>query len=320
MPPEPPIIAVIGDVNVDLSFAVPSFPAEGDDVSATALAWLSGGTGLNIAVGLAHLGARVRLLARVGSDPTAALALDSARTAGVDLCFIQHDEHFVTGLCTAIVSEVGERTFVCFRGANVHLEDDTLSEVLAGCSLLTISAYALLERKQRRTTLRAIEMAGRNGVTIALDLCLPAIRAHHDEIKALLPTLWLITLNEPEAHLFLPRIENAHLIDHLLTHGANCVALKRGSRGCTLARGSDRIDALPPAVPVVDTTGCGDAFTAALVWGLLHNADLASCAALANICGALTATHVGGVAAIPDRQAIKAQLSTSLHHVLLDYA
>jgi ribokinase len=311
-----PLIAVIGDVNVDLAFAVPSFPTEGDDVSATALAWLSGGAGLNIAVALAQLGARVRLLARVGTDPAATIALSVATHAGVDLRFVQHDEHFVTGMCAAVVNANGERTFICFRGANVNFVEVDLNRALADCRLLVVSAHALLEGTQRATTLHAIDRAKSQGIAVALDLCLPAIRSQSFTIQSLLPLLQLITLNEQEAHLFLPHVEQAQILEYLLAAGVSCAALKRGAHGCTVAVNTHAVTALPPSIPVVDTTGCGDAFTAALIWALLQHADLAACAALANTCGALTATRSGGAAAIPDRQTLRDYLSPSLHYLL----
>ncbi|NJM05833.1 carbohydrate kinase family protein [Candidatus Gracilibacteria bacterium] len=311
-----PIVAVIGDVNVDLVFVVPTFPTEGDDVSATSLAWLSGGAGLNIAVALARLGAQVRLIARVGTDPAAEVALQSAVEAGVDLRFVQRDEHYVTGMCTAMVGAAGERTFVCFRGANLQLDAATLKAALADVKLLAVSGHALVESRQRATTLHALALAKHNGVAVALDLCPPLIRAHRTELHTLLPLLRLITLNEYEAQLFLPHLESAQIPGHLLASGAACAALKKGSHGCTLAQGSDYICALPPTVQAIDSTGCGDAFSAALIWGLLHSANLPDCATFANTCGALTATRPGAAAAIPDRQALKAQLSPSLHYLV----
>ena len=72
-------VAVLGDINADLSFALPQFPAEGDDIPADGVRWSSGGTGLNAAIAFTRLGARVRLVGRVGSDPAGEVALRSAR-------------------------------------------------------------------------------------------------------------------------------------------------------------------------------------------------------------------------------------------------
>src|SRR4051794_26848482 len=115
-------ILVLGDANADLSPALPHFPSEGDDSQISALGWGSGGSATNVAAALALLGAPVRLLARVGSDPASEIALRVARAAGVDLAAVQIDAALATGLCFAAVSPSGERTFFSYRGANVNFD------------------------------------------------------------------------------------------------------------------------------------------------------------------------------------------------------
>src|SRR5690349_12556862 len=115
-------ILVLGDANADLSAMLSRFPAEGDDSQISTLGWGSGGGGANVAAALALLGAPARLLARVGSDPAATIALRVARAAGADLAVVQVDASLATGLCFAVVSPGGERTFFSYRGANVSYE------------------------------------------------------------------------------------------------------------------------------------------------------------------------------------------------------
>src|SRR5262245_44399519 len=115
-------VLVIGDANADLSASLGRFPHEGDDALTGTLGWGSGGSAANVAVACGRLGARTRLLARVGRDPAAEVALRTARHAGVDLSAVQHDESLATGLCFAAISPGGERTLFSFRGANTALD------------------------------------------------------------------------------------------------------------------------------------------------------------------------------------------------------
>ena len=84
-------VLIVGDANADLSAALSRFPHEGDDALIGALGWGSGGSAANVAAALALLGTRARLLARVGCDPAAEVALRAARDAGVDLAAVQRD-------------------------------------------------------------------------------------------------------------------------------------------------------------------------------------------------------------------------------------
>src|SRR2546422_7803643 len=181
-------ILVVGDANADLRAALSRFPHEGDDSPIATLGWGSGGSAANVAAALALLGAPVRLLARVGRDPAAEVALCVARAVGVDLDMIQQDDALATGLCFAAISPGGERTFFSFRGANVGLNlSGDAALVLKDVNWLHIAGHALLEGPQRVTALTLIEEANRREISVSLDLCLPLLDAWRTEMLTLLP-------------------------------------------------------------------------------------------------------------------------------------
>jgi sugar/nucleoside kinase (ribokinase family) len=64
-------------------------------------------------------------------------------------------------------------------------------------------------------------------------------------------------------------------------------------------------------VPVIDTTGCGDAFSAALLVARLEGRDVATAARFANACAALVATGLGSDAGLVDRQQVEEFATTS---------
>jgi ribokinase len=315
--PRQPPIAVIGDINADLTLTVPTYPAQGDDVAAQAMRWGSGGAALNMASMFARLGAQAQLIGRVGSDNAAMIALHVARDAGVDLSCVQHDQHEATGICTAVVGPDGQRTFFTYRGANLLLElDSNALAAIEACELLAVTAYALLEPQQRASALHAISCAAAHGIPLLLDLCLPAARLCAAEIDKLLPQLWLLTMNEAELHTLLPGQSTIQAIETLLRAGVQHVVVKRGSQGCSAATEGQLLDVLPPAVDAFDTNGCGDAFTAGFAWGLMCGADLSASANLGNLLGALTAARPGSADALPTRPEILQYLDLRLHTLL----
>ncbi|WP_129671199.1 carbohydrate kinase family protein [Candidatus Chloroploca sp. Khr17] len=314
-------VLVLGDINADLSFIVPSFPNEGGDISAQRLRWHSGGTGLNSAIAFSRLGAQVALLGRIGDDPAAEVVQATARKAGLDLRWVQTDSEVATGLCGVIVSPGGQRTFVSFRGANLRYHGEALpTHLLDTCDLLFLCAHALLEGSQQCAALQLAQLAFERALPVALDLCLPAIQQAREVVFAMLPQLWLLTMNEDELRALLPGMSLQQALDRLLQCGVAHVVIKRGAQGCSIADGRVRLDVLPPVVKVVDTNGCGDAFAAAYAWACLRGAEVRECATLANTMGALTATRSGAADAIPTRAELAMRLTYGLHYLLAPVA
>jgi ribokinase len=304
-------ILVVGDANADLSAALSRFPHEGDDAPIGALGWGSGGSAANVAAALALLGAPARLLARVGRDPAAEVALQVARDAGVELEGIQRDATLATGLCFAAISPGGERTFFSFRGANAALalghSDETL---LDGVAWLHVAGHALLEGPQRDTVhwLLAACAARAPRISVSLDLCLPLLRAWRGEVLQLLPDLDILFTNEPEVAALFPDLSYEAALGQMAQLNTQLAALKLGPRGCVIAGAGQQFAV--PAFPVaaVDTNGCGDAFVAGFLHAHIRGATPEVCAALANAMGALVATRLGAAEALPNRAELRAFL------------
>jgi sugar/nucleoside kinase (ribokinase family) len=257
---------------------------------------------------LALLGTRARLLARVGCDPAAEVALRAARDAGVDVAAVQRDTTLASGLCFAAISPAGERTLLSFRGANVALALGQGDEALLdGVTWLHIAGHALLEGPQRDAVYWLI--AARAGcaqhIPISLDLCLPLIRARAAEVLQLLPDLDILFANELEVTALFPGLSQEAALVHTLRFNTQLAALKLGSRGCLIAGAGQQYTA--PALPVeaVDTNGCGDAFVAGFLHAHMRGAPPEECAALANAMGALVATRPGSAEALPDRARLR---------------
>ena len=303
-------ILIVGDANADLSAALDRFPHEGDDSLVGALDWSSGGSAANVAVGLALLAAPVRLLTRVGRDPAADVALWAARAAGVGLDLVQRDEVLATGLCFVGISPGGERTLFSYRGANVGLQLlPQVSDALESAGWLHVAGHALLEGRQRETTLALVDQAHRCGLPLSLDLCLPLLRVRRDELLDLLPCLAILFANELELAALFPGLARDAALTQALAGAVGLVALKLGPQGCLVA--GPALWQAVPAFPIaaIDTNGCGDAFVAGFLQARLCGEAPESCALQANAMGALTATRIGAAAALPDQKDLRAFLA-----------
>ena len=91
-----------------------------------------------------------------------------------------------------------------------------------------------------------------------------------------------------------------------IDEGVGTVILKMGELGSRIyseAVGRETIPAY--SVNVVDTTGCGDAYNAGLIYGMCSGLGIIESAKLGSGCGSLVATGLGSDAGIIDYNQVR---------------
>ncbi len=112
-------LTVVGSINLDLVARVEQLPRAGETVSGSDFRRFPGGKGANQAVAAAKLGARVRMVGAVGTDPLAGEALAGLEEAGVEL---DVQRTGTTGIALILVDDDGENQIVVVPGANAEVE------------------------------------------------------------------------------------------------------------------------------------------------------------------------------------------------------
>ena len=278
-------ITVLGSINLDFVATAETLPAPGETVTGATLARHPGGKGANQALAALRLGATVTLVGRVGDDPFAAEALALLKAEGADLSQVAVDPKEPTAIALIAVSASGENQIVVASGANGALTPDKLPGPIAE------PLICQLEMPIETVTRAAAEATG----FVCLNLA-PA----HDVPDALLARADLIVVNEGEAAVYGERIHKARGV----------VAITWGKRGAGLFKdGKMFAQATPPLVEVVDTTGAGDSFVAALTIALLEGMKAEDALAFACATGALTCTVAGAQPSLPHRAQVEAILA-----------
>jgi ribokinase len=285
---------ILGDVNVDIIARYPTFPVQGFDAFSCSIEFHCGGSAANAAMALVGLGTDTSLIARIGPDPWAPVALRELTEAGVYLGGLQRDPVVMTGLMYVIVTPDGERTILGYRGANARTDPSELCEdQFRGASLLYLSGYAMLSEPQRGAASLALDMAGRHGLTVVLDPGMIGRAEVLERIRSRLSDVDLLLPNLAEAREMTGLITPEDCAQALLDAGVQAVALKLGRDGCLISSAGDRFRVPGFRVRVQDSTGAGDSFAAGMIAGYLRGLDLPAAASLANAMGAFTASRVG---------------------------
>ncbi|MET8943937.1 ribokinase [Streptomyces sp. NPDC004542] len=294
-------LLVVGSANADLVIDVERRPGAGETVLGGDLAVHPGGKGANQAVAAARLGARTALLARVGDDAHGRLLLDSQRAAGVDPQGVLVGGA-PTGVALITVDPSGDNSIVVSPGANGRL---TPADVRAAGPLLAASRVV---SAQLEIPLETVVEVVRNlpaGSRFVLNPSPP--RPLPPEVLAACDPL---IVNEHEAKVILGDTSAGDRPEDwaraLLAEGPRSVVITLGAEGALVAS-ADGVTPVPSVrVDAVDTTGAGDAFTAALAWRLGSGASPAEAAGYAARVGAAAVTKRGAQDSFPTAEEVDA--------------
>ncbi|MWA01010.1 ribokinase [Actinomadura sp. LD22] len=287
-------VVVVGSVNADLVVGVDRRPAPGETVLGSDLATHPGGKGANQAVAAARLGGRVGIVGRIGDDGHGALLRDALAGAGVDLAHLAVTPG-PSGVALITVGPDGDNSIIVSPGANARL---TPGDVAAAGDMIAAASVVTF---QLEVPMPAIEAAARAaasaGARVVLNLSPTA--PVPDEVLALCDPL---VVNEHEAAWLLGDAGAASPDDMaraLLRSGPRSAVITLGPGGAVVAD-ADGTAAVPsPKVEAVDTTGAGDAFTAALCLRLARGDSLPDAARYAARVGAAAVRRPGAQTSYP---------------------
>ncbi|MFJ3302500.1 ribokinase [Streptomyces sp. NPDC086549] len=293
-------LLVVGSANADLVIGVDRRPAAGETVLGSDLVTHPGGKGANQAVAAARLGARTALLARVGEDAHGQLLGDSLRAAGVDTAGILTGGA-PTGVALITVDPSGDNSIVVSPGANGRLAPE---DVRTSAGLLHASRVV---SAQLEIPLETVEEVVRNlpsGTRFVLNPSPP--RPLPAEVLAACDPL---IVNEHEARVIAGgKLDGSpeEWAAALLALGPRSVVVTLGSEGALVATAESMARVPSVQVEAVDTTGAGDAFTAALAWRLGAGSSLPDAAAYAARVGAAAVTRPGAQESFPTAEEVEA--------------
>lgn len=294
-------VAVIGPHILDvLGRPVESIPAGQGSAVLAQIRATAAGTAAGTAVDLARLGASVRSFGAVGADLLGDMVLAAMDSHGVDTSGVVRKPGAQTSATILPIRGNGERPALHVPGATALFTPADLDPAgLADVDAVVLGGPDALAGFSADALAALTGAARAAGALVVVDVLHPGSTRDLDRIGPALAAADWFCPNAEQLLALTGRGDVAAAVADVLALGAGGVAVTLGADGCLLtARAAGLVHVPAIDVPVADTTGCGDAFTAGLVTGLLLGCQSADAARLGVACGSLTATGLGSDAGL----------------------
>jgi sugar/nucleoside kinase (ribokinase family) len=260
------------------------------------------GTAAGTSVDMAKLGASVIAMGAVGEDEMGNILLGIMQRYGIDTSKMVRKKGVQTSGTMLPIRPNGERPALHVIGTNAQFcFEDVDQETVKNADFVHIGGFYLMPKFDAGDAAKVLKVVKEGKAITTMDI----LGIKQDNMKEMiLPCM-------PYLDFFMPNLEESQMItglsdvdeicDVFLNAGAKHVVLKMGDRG-SLIKNKEGLRLRVPAfqVKVVDTTGCGDAWTGGFITGLSKGMSIEEAAKLGSACGSLVATGLGSDAGIID--------------------
>lgn len=297
-------VCAFGDALVDM------FHGDGKD----AFVANCGGTALNMIVCASKLGLKTSFISRIGADVMGDRIERALIENGVNIDgLIKDDQYFTT--MTFVELNHGERSFSFARqfGADIMIRAEDISrEIIGESRIFHYSGMVLMSEPSRSATLGLLKELQKEGKYICTDISYRAA-LWEDEMTAIRVTREalkytdLVKCSDEEAFLVSGKDTLREAAEYFTEYGCALCIITCGKDGAFWYMDGECGTVPAFSVPVVDTTGAGDAFLGGFLYQLLKKTSpgevkpeiLPEMLRFANAVGALNITQKGGIDGAP---------------------
>ncbi len=287
-------IVGLGASTIDVVARVEHLPGLDEVQRAMDITTPGGGPVATAMVTLARLGARTAMIDALGDDWRGLLARAEFEREGVNVDYLVTRPGMESPTaCILVDRATGARSIVYSYGSAPEIAPGELP-----VAAIETARFLHLNGRHWPACLEAARIARVTGVLVSFD---GGAGRHRPELDQLLPLVDVCIVAADFAARHTGERDSRRAAEALLRLGARIAAVTRGEEGSWI-RSRDGEDLHQPAfrfAEIVDTTGCGDSYHGAFLFGLLRGMPLAKTAALASAVAGLNTQRLGGRAGLP---------------------
>jgi sugar/nucleoside kinase (ribokinase family) len=302
----PPRVVTLGVHIVDvLGRPVAGIPAGQGRQTLDEIRLTVGGSAAGTGIDLAKLGASVVTMGAIGDDRLADFLVSVLTGHGVAAHHLVRKPDTQTAASILPIRPNGDRPSLHVPGASAHMSAaDVDDDEIAGADLVHVGGPDALGAFAGEPLTRILQLARANGVITTMDLQTPCDSTTLTRLRPLLPFTDYLLPNEEQLRNLTGEGSARAGAESVRELGVTCVATTLGADG-SLVITQDTEKHIPACdVPVVDSTGCGDAYSAGFIVGLLVYRDTEIAGWLGTGAASLVIQGLGSDAGIVDRDSV----------------
>ncbi len=265
-----------------------------DRLTGISLNRCAGGSAANTIVAVADFGGKAAYAGKVATDEIGEFFLHDMRKMGVAI-EVTPAASGQSGTCAVLITEDAQRTMLTNLAVSATLsESDIVEEEIRRAKYVYIEGYLLTNPGQRAAAYKAMNLAKQYGCKVAFTASDPFLcNMCRDEIWELLRgPVDLFFCNEEEAKSLTGKSDPIECAAELHRHSEN-VAMTLGANGSLLMHEGSAIPIEGVSVEAIDTTGAGDMYAGALLYGITNGMSLKQAGHLASHASARIVAQLG---------------------------
>lgn len=273
---------------------IEALPQPGELLAVDDIPSKAGGCAANVAIDLARQKIGAAAAGCVGRDAAAETPLAALGAHGVDCAGIVRSERLPTSKTVILLVAGQDRRFLHSFGANAEFTVGCIRrEWLEGLRVFYLGGLFVMPGIRTDELVDLLGFCRSSGIVTVVTVAVPQPFDRHRDLAELLPMIDYFLPNDDEALIFTRMRNPVDQAAALLEAGARTPIVTCGARGVVAARGRNRWRCGAYDMPVVDPSGCGDAFAAGVITGITRGWDMPRTLVYASALGASAVRAVG---------------------------
>lgn len=264
------------------------------------------GTAAGTAIDMARLGLNVATIGAIGNDELGDWLKRKMSIEGVDTSGLSVIPSVPTSATMLPIRPNGERPALHVKGANALFSLEHIDwELVENADYVHFGGTCLLDSIDGEPTGEIMRRAQAAGAVTTLDL-LGMPDSDFDQLFGpVLPHLDYFLPNDEDILMVSGQSNQADAVKWLHDQGVGATVVTLGADGASYSTTGEEETRVPAyEVNVVDSTGCGDAFSAGFITGLVEGLDPIEAMEIGIASGSMVATGLGSDAGITDRNGL----------------